>query len=155
MNAANPGNPQFKKTTGDAARALGIRLEIIELKEPSELRDAFARLRLLRVDGVAIIPDAILSSESVATMIAELARENKLPSIGDLSFADAGGLFGFSEDYSATARLSARFVDQILKGTPPGELPAEQSRDYKVCCQPKDSEGIEHHHPANAARPCR
>jgi hypothetical protein len=45
--------------------------------------------------------------------------------MGELRFPDAGGLFGISEDYPAMARLSARFVDQILKGTPPGDLAVE------------------------------
>jgi putative ABC transport system substrate-binding protein len=73
-----------------------------------------------------------LSSDTVAATIAELARANKLPIVGDLKFFDAGGLFGFSEDYVAMARLSARYVDHILKGTPPGDLAAEHARDYKV-----------------------
>src|SRR5262249_23738594 len=118
MNASNPGNPQFKKAVDDAARALGIKLEVIEIKHQSELPNAFARMRLFGVNGLGIIPDAVFSSESVAAMIAELALANKLPSVGDLVFAKAGGLFGFSEDYPAMARLSARFVDQILRGTP-------------------------------------
>lgn len=75
MNAANPGNPQFKTSTNDAARALGIKLEIIEINDQSDIPNAIDRMKLLGVDGLAIIPDAILSSESIAKMIAELARD--------------------------------------------------------------------------------
>jgi putative tryptophan/tyrosine transport system substrate-binding protein len=52
--------------------------------------------------------------------------------VGNLPFAEDGGLFGFSEDYSAMARLAARFVDQILKGIPRGDLAAEYATEYKV-----------------------
>jgi putative ABC transport system substrate-binding protein len=132
LSAGNPGNPRFRSLLLKASEALGIRLEIMELKDPSELPDAFAHMSLIRVDGLAITPDPVWSSKSIAATIAELARAHKLPSIGDLNIVEAGGLFGFSEDYVASARLSARFVDQILKGTPPGDLAAEEARDYKV-----------------------
>jgi len=142
MNASNPGNPRFKRVMLKASEALGVRLEIIELKEQSELPDAFARMRLLGVDGLAITPDPVLSSDTVAATIAELARANKLPAVGDLNFSDAGGLFGFSEDWAAMAKLSARFVGQILKGAAPGELAAEYARDYKVVINLKTAKAL-------------
>src|SRR5262249_5113235 len=77
LNAANPANPLFRKGVDDAARALGINLEIIEVKEPSELADAFDRMRSRGVSGVAIIPDAVFSAK--AETIVELARIHKLP----------------------------------------------------------------------------
>lgn len=67
---------------------------------------------------------------------------SKLPSLGDLVFVEAGGLFGFSEDYVAAARLSGRFVDQILKGTPPGDLAAEHARGYKVVVNLKTAKAL-------------
>jgi hypothetical protein len=80
MNASNPGNPVFRRSAGDAARVLAIKLEIIEVKDQSELPDAFGRMRLLRVEGLAIIPDPVLDSNSV--QIAQLARGTKAPMCG-------------------------------------------------------------------------
>jgi putative ABC transport system substrate-binding protein len=142
LNASNPGKQRFRSDLLKASEALGTRLEIIELKEQSELPDAFARMRLLGVEGLAIIPDPIFGSDTVAATIAELARANRLAAVGDLKFSNAGGLFGFSEDWAAMARLSARFVDQILKGARPGDLAAEHARDYKVAINLKTAKAL-------------
>jgi putative ABC transport system substrate-binding protein len=131
MNATNPGNPFFRKETDYAARTLGITIEIIEVKDRSELADAIDRMASLGVAGLAIIPDPVLGTTSAT--IAELALKHKLPSVGEArGFVNAGGLFAFEEDYSAMARRSARYVDQILKGTAPGDLAVELSLALKL-----------------------
>jgi putative ABC transport system substrate-binding protein len=130
LNAANPLN-QFMRPVDDAARALGVKLEIVELKEQSGLADAIGRLASLGVGGVVIAPDPVFSSNLEA--IAELARAHKLPSVGDdRAFVNAGGLFALSINYPAMAKHSARFVDKILKGTAPGDLAVEQPTEFKV-----------------------
>jgi len=131
MNATNPGNPHFKKAVDDAGRALGFKVEIMEVKGQSELADAFSRMGSLGVEGVVITPDPVLGSHRAE--IAELARLHKLPSVGDgRGFIDAGGLFALATNYHAMAKRSAWFVDRILKGTAPGELAAEQPTEYKL-----------------------
>jgi putative ABC transport system substrate-binding protein len=131
MNAINPGNPHFKKVMDNAGRALGVKVEFIEVKERSELADAFNRMESLGVEGLAIIPDAVLSSYFPTIM--ELARLHKLPAVGDgRGFIYQGGLLALSRNYPAMAKRSASFVDQILKGTAPGDLPAEQHTEFKL-----------------------
>ena len=131
MNASNPGNPHFKKAVDDAGRTLGFKVEFIEVKHQSELADAFGRMESLGVEGLAIIPDPLLGANFTA--IAELARLHKVPSVGDNpGFLDAGGLLAFWSNYQAMAKRTAWFVDQILKGTAPGELAAEQPTEYKL-----------------------
>jgi putative ABC transport system substrate-binding protein len=130
MNATNPGNPLFKGSANDAARALGVKLEIIEVKDQSEIADAIDRMGSLGVEGLVIINDPVLGS-NLATIV-ERARIHKLPSVGEAGFVNAGGLFGFSQDYPAMARRSAWHVDQILKGTAPGDLAAERSTVYSL-----------------------
>jgi len=131
MNATNPGNPLWREVVNDAARALHINLEIIEVKEPSEFADAFDRMRSLGVQGVGINLDPVFASN--AAMIAELALRDKLPSVFDnADFVAAGGLFAFTNDYAYLARRSASYVDQILKGAAPGDLAMEQGNVYKL-----------------------
>jgi putative ABC transport system substrate-binding protein len=130
MNAANPGNPLFKRLAVDTAHALGIKLEIIEVKNQSEIADAVDRMVSLGVEGLVIINDPVLGS-NVATIV-ERARKYKLPSVGEDGFFNAGGMFGFSQGYPAMARRSAWHVDQILKGTAPGDLAAERSTMYRL-----------------------
>jgi putative ABC transport system substrate-binding protein len=80
---------------------------------------------------LVINPDPVFYSNAAA--IAGLARVHKLLSVGDdRNFVDAGGLLALSVNYPAMARGSARFVDQILKGTAPGDLAAEQPTEFKV-----------------------
>jgi putative ABC transport system substrate-binding protein len=130
LNPTNPLN-QFMRPVDDAARVLGVKVEIVELKELSRLADAISRMASLGVGGVVIAPDPVFSSNLAA--IAGLARAHKLPSVGDdRGFVDAGGLFALSINYPAMAKHSARFVDQILKGTAPGDLAAEQPTEFKI-----------------------
>lgn len=130
MNVSNPGNPHFRIEVDNVARVLGIKVEIIELKEQSELADAFIRMGSLGVEGLAVIPDPVLASNAAA--IAQLARLRKLPTVGDRAFLDAGGMLGLSANYRAMAKRSAWFVDRILKGTAPGDLAAEQATEFKL-----------------------
>ena len=130
MNASNPSNPSYKSVVIDFARALGIKLEIIEVKGPSEFADAFSRMRSVGVEGVTYAPDPVFGSNLAA--IAELARLHKFPSVGDQGFISAGGLIEIGPDYVGMAKRSASFVDQILKGTAPGDLPAELPTDFKL-----------------------
>jgi putative ABC transport system substrate-binding protein len=131
MNASNPGNPRWKRVVDDAAGALGIKVEIIEVKGPSEFADAFSRMKSVGVEGVTYTGDPVFSSNIAA--IAELARLHKFPSVGDLSgFISAGGLIAIGPNYVGMAKRSASFVDQILKGMAPGDLPAEQPTDFKL-----------------------
>jgi putative tryptophan/tyrosine transport system substrate-binding protein len=141
FHAANPGNSHFRRIVDGAAASLGIKVEIIDVKEPSELPDVFNRMAPLGVEGVAIIPDPVLGSHLAE--IAELARLHKLPSVGDgRDFVDAGGLLALSWNYPAMAKRSAWFVDQILKGTTPGDLPAEQGTEFKLFANLKTAKAL-------------
>jgi putative ABC transport system substrate-binding protein len=131
MNANNPATPFIRKNAVAGARTIGVELEVIELKELSELAVAFDHLRSLGVDGVSINADPFFFSNPAP--FAELALAHGLPSGGDdSSFAKAGGLLAASPDYAACARRAARFVDDILKGAAPGDLAAELSMDFQV-----------------------
>jgi putative tryptophan/tyrosine transport system substrate-binding protein len=131
MNATNSGNPVWRRGADYVARTLGINIEIIEVKDQSELPDAIDRMRSLGVAGLVIFNDIVLDSN--AATIAKLALTHKLPSVGaGRWFVDAGGLFAYDEGYDAMARRSAWYVDQILKGTAPGDLAAEQTAVYRL-----------------------
>ena len=129
MNATNPGNPLWRLEAHDAARILGMKLAIIEVKDQSELADAVDRMGSLGVEALAIIPDPVLSSN--AQIIAELARIHKLPTVFDGTLP-IGGLLAFTNDYVYLMRRSASYVDQILKGAAPGDLAMEEGRVYKL-----------------------
>jgi putative ABC transport system substrate-binding protein len=131
FNATNPGNAEFRRIVEEAATRLGIKVEIIEVKESSELAEAFRRMRSYGAQGGAVIADPLFSSN--LPMISRLAREHRIPTVADgRDFAQHGGLLAQFVDYGVLARRSAWYVDQILKGTPAGDLPAEQTTEYKL-----------------------
>jgi putative ABC transport system substrate-binding protein len=131
MNVTNPGNPIYRSVARDAARTLGITVEIVEVGEPSKFADAFDRMASQGVEGVVITGDPVFASNAAA--IAKLARLHRLASAGDgRFFVDAGGLFAYSTNYVAMVRRSAWYVDQILKGISPRDLPAEQATEFKL-----------------------
>jgi putative ABC transport system substrate-binding protein len=133
MNATNPNNLRLRMGALFVARELGIKLAIIEVKDQSELADAFGRMGPLGVEALAINPDPVLGTNANAATIAKLARSHKLPTVGEgPDFVDSGGLFELSDDYLAMARRSAWYVDQILKGMAPRDLPAELSRVIRL-----------------------
>ena len=141
MHASNPANPHAKKLVEDAGRAHGFNVEFIELKEESELADAFGRMRSLRAEGIVALPDVVLGSSAAA--IAELARLHRLPSVGDgHPFVNAGGLFAFWVNLSAMAKHSAWYVDSILRGAHPGDLPAEQATEFKLLVNMKTAKEL-------------
>ena len=131
MNATNPATPYMRKNSVDGARTIGVELEVIELRELSELAAAFDRLGSLGVDGVVIAADPVFLSNPAP--FAELALSHKLPSVGDdPSYAKAGGLISRSANYLAIAPRCTRFVDEILKGAAPGDLAVELTVDYEL-----------------------
>jgi putative ABC transport system substrate-binding protein len=113
-------------------------VEIIEVKDPSELADAFDRMRSLGVEGLAINPDPVLGSNAVTAMIAELARIHKLATVGD----DKSFSFAFTNDYVGMARRSASYVGQILKGISPGDLAMEQGKVFKLLVNLKNAKEL-------------
>src|SRR5262245_14809055 len=119
FNATNPGNAEFRRIVEEAASQLGIKVDIIEVKELSELAEAFRRMQSYGAQGAAVIADPLFNSN--LPMISRLAREHRIPTVGDGDFAKHGGLLAQFVDYLVLARRSAWYVDQILKGTPPGD----------------------------------
>ena len=131
VNAANPGNPHFRRAIEDAAGALGIKVEILEVKQQSELAEAFRRMDSYGSLGVAILGDPLFVS--TWPTIIQLARQHRVPTVFDTAaFVQQGGLFALSPNYHSLAKRAAWYVDQILKGTPAGDLPAEQATEYKL-----------------------
>jgi putative tryptophan/tyrosine transport system substrate-binding protein len=140
FNATNPANPLWRSQVKDAAGQLGITVHVVEVKEPLEFADAFRRMISLGAQGLAVIPDPVFNSNG--PRIVELALQNGLPTVGDGAFAEAGGLSAYSFNYEALARRSAWYVDRILRGDAPGDLPMEEAREYKLIINLKTAKAL-------------
>ncbi len=109
-----------------AAAPLSLIVEVARAQSPSEFGLAFASMAKSRVDSVVVTEDGEFAASFRA--IATLALANKLPSIGAREYAEAGGLIG----YGVNILGLYRFVDRILKGAKPADLPIEQPTKFEL-----------------------
>jgi putative tryptophan/tyrosine transport system substrate-binding protein len=107
------------------AKALGVELEPFEVRGPVDFESAFSAWTSKQIGAVVVGDHAFLVAGSDA--IAALAAKHRLPSIGPLELAASGGLMAYGVNFSDMFRRAAVFVDKILKGTRPGDIPVEQA----------------------------
>jgi putative tryptophan/tyrosine transport system substrate-binding protein len=121
----------FEEDTMYAAKLLGVALVIRQVRKPSELDEAIHQMKAEGAQAVFVLPDMVFAHE--AKRIADLALAEKLPvmSWGGW-FTEAGGLMAYSADYARLVRRLAVYVDKILKGDQPGNLPIEQADRFEL-----------------------
>jgi putative ABC transport system substrate-binding protein len=126
-HAADPAAPLFIEQTRIAANKFGIGLQRVAVNGPEDFERAFAEMVRERAEVVIVQPIFLQVSEH-ARRIAELATQTRLPSISDYmeEFVAQGGLMSYGASRADLYRRAAAFVDRILKGASPGELPIEQ-----------------------------
>ena len=125
INPANAGSPLQLQTMRATARALKLDLEAQEVRSAAELAPAFSKIAQGRFDAIVVPTDSLFRAN--ADDIAHRVAMQKLPSIGSREFAVAGGLMGYGPDANDLYRHAAYFVDRILRGAKPGELPIERA----------------------------
>jgi putative ABC transport system substrate-binding protein len=132
LNPDNPGSaPQLREAEA-AARALGVRLQTLEARGPQEIDSAFAAMTRERAGALVILNDAILGLNQ-GKQIAELAAKSRLPAVQGLpEYADLGGLMAYGANLLELERRAATFVDKILKGAKPADLPVEQPSKFEL-----------------------
>jgi putative ABC transport system substrate-binding protein len=140
-NPANPGSaPQVREAEG-AARALGVRLQTLEARDPQEIDSAFAAMTKERAGALVVLSDAILLNQR--RQIAELAAKSRLPAVYTLrEHAEAGGLMAYGANPLDLERRAATYVDKILKGAKPADLPVEQSTKFELIINLKTAKAL-------------
>jgi putative ABC transport system substrate-binding protein len=113
-----------------AAAPLSLRVEVARAQSPSEFNLAFAAMNKSGVDSVVVTEDGEFAASF--RPIAALALANRLPSIGAKEYAEAGGLIGYGVNILGLYRRAAYFVDRILKGAQPADLPIEQPTKFEL-----------------------
>ena len=130
----NPLNSAAKAgidTIQGAARALGVELQLLEVRQPENLANAFSALTPWRSGGVLVLSDPVFGSQ--LPRLAKLAAAQRLPAIYLRSeFAEAGGLLAYGPSFADNYRRAATYVDKILKGTKPADLPVEQPTKFDL-----------------------
>jgi putative ABC transport system substrate-binding protein len=130
-NSGNPVAEPELRSTQEAARTLKLDLQSIGVKDPGAVERAVTSMTRERADALIVLSDAAFLGRR--RQIAELVAANRLPTIfwtGD--YAKVGGLVGYGPDGVAIARRAARYVDKILKGAKPRDLPIEQPTKFEL-----------------------
>jgi len=140
-NAANPANAPVWQETQAAARALGLLLHSQEVRGPQDFEGALARTAQVRPDALLVLVDSLISMHH--QHIAEFATQQHLPSVFDIREpVVAGGLMSYGPSIPDLYRRAATYVDKILKGTKPADLPVEQPRKFELVLNLKTAKAL-------------
>jgi putative tryptophan/tyrosine transport system substrate-binding protein len=140
----NPDTPTYARAIADlkaVAPSLSIDLSFMSARTPEEIGPAFAAANRAHAQALYIIPDAFFSAHRVTLL--KLALKARLPVIyGERHFADAGALMSYGPNVDDLFRRSAEYVDKILKGAKPGDLPIEQPTKFEFVINLKTAKAL-------------
>jgi ABC-type uncharacterized transport system substrate-binding protein len=140
-NPANASNvPQLREAEA-AAPALGLRLQPLEASGPEQIDRAFAAMTRERVDGLIVLVDGVLIDNRAK--ITRLAEEHRLPAVyGIKEPVETGGLMCYGANPADLNRRAATYVDKILKGAKPADLPVEQPTKFELVINLKTAKAL-------------
>jgi ABC-type uncharacterized transport system substrate-binding protein len=140
-NPANPANAGYLQTLQDAAQRLGVTLHPQGVQDPNQFESAFAAMATARARALIVFPDPL--TVRYRGQIVELAATHRLPAMYGLQeFVHAGGLMAYGSNVSLMCRRAAIYVDKILKGTKPGDLPVEQFTQFELVINLKTAQAL-------------
>jgi putative ABC transport system substrate-binding protein len=140
-NAGYPGKASELENTQVAARALGVMLHSVEVRGPGDFDAAFAAIAGRRPDALITFSDALTLNHQ--RRIVDFATQHRLPMISEgKEFAVAGGLMTYGASLPDLFRRAAYYVDRILKGAKPGDLPVEQPVKFELVINLKTAKAL-------------
>jgi ABC-type uncharacterized transport system substrate-binding protein len=141
FHSANPANALVLKETEDAAQLLGLKLKTLEVRGSSELDKVIGVVKRDRSQAINFLPSTIFLSER--KKIATLVANSQLPAMYyDRLFVEAGGLTSYGPNLADLYRREAVYVDKILKGAKPADLPVEQPMKFEFAINLKTAKQI-------------
>jgi putative tryptophan/tyrosine transport system substrate-binding protein len=124
-----------------AARALGVRLQFAEARGPADFDRAFSDMTGARAGALTVLTSAMFTNER--RRLVDLAAKHRLPAVYTWrEFVDAGGLMSYGPDLPDLFRRAATYVDKILKGAKPGDLPVEQPTKFELVINLKTAKAL-------------
>jgi putative ABC transport system substrate-binding protein len=140
-NPANPGHTVAIKNIKEAADAIGVELGLQQVREPNQFDAAFQLMVEGRAEALLVIADA--QFQIYRARLAELAANNRLPTMhGFREYVEAGGLMSYGPNIGAGVRHGAHFVNRILRGAKPADLPVEQPTKFDLVINMKTARAL-------------
>lgn len=130
-NRDNPATDRSWRVAQDAAKMLGVRVKLTEARRPDEIEAAFAAIAKQQPGALLVMVDAMLVSQR--QRVADLAAKHRLPAMYPFrEFVEVGGLMSYGASLQDNYRRAAIYVDKILKGAKPGDIPVEQPTKFEL-----------------------
>lgn len=140
----NPGSPAAGLSlaqTQAAAQSLGMQILPIELRKPADFASAFSSITAAHADALIVTPDPMLYNEH--PKIVAFAAASKLPALyPEREVAQSGGLMAYGPSIPASFRRAAAYVDKILRGAKPADLPVEQPTKFDLTINIKTAKAL-------------
>ena len=139
--STQPGSAQALKEVELAAEALGVKLQFLDILGPHDIESAFGAAAKGRAEALLVLNSPVFNAQR--TQIIDLAAKNRLPTIfWAPEFVEAGGLMTYGVSFSDLYRRAAVYVDKILKGATPADLPVEQPTKFELVINLKAAKQI-------------
>jgi putative ABC transport system substrate-binding protein len=140
-NPANQGNARAIRNVKVTAQSLGVQLQFLEARGPEEFEGAFAAIAREGAGALLVVPDSVLGLHRVRLL--DFAARRRLPAMYGLrEYTEAGGLMSYAVDVRDSFRRAATYVDKILKGAKPGDLPIEQPTQFELVINLKTAKAL-------------
>ena len=140
INPANASSAMQVEAIRVAANALKLELLVVDVRSAKEFGEIFSAMAQEHIDAVVVATDTLFRANAIE--VANLVAKQRLPSIGPKEFAAVGGLIGFGADDAGLYRHAAYFVDKILKGAKPGDLPIELPTKFQLVINLKTAKAL-------------
>ena len=140
-NPTTPGNALASREAEIAARALGLQLQLLEARSLDDFDSAFAAMTTRRAGALLVLGDVMFTTHRIR--LADLAAKSRLPAIyGEREHVEAGGLMSYGAITAELFRRAATYVDKILKGAKPADLPVEQPTKFELVINLKTAKAL-------------
>ena len=140
-NMTNPASAANWRQLDVTARSLGLEPQLLDVRHPEDFARAFDAATKQRADALVVANDTL--TQSNLRRIVDLSATHRLPAIyASREFVDAGGLFAYGAKQSDLYRRAASYVDKILKGAKPADLPVEQPTTYELVVNMKTAKAL-------------
>ncbi len=141
LNLANQSHAPTLKNIQTAAQRANIKVLPVEARTPQEIETAFSVMSREKTRAVIVVGDGVFSQQ--VRQIAELATKHRLPSIYVIrEYVEAGGLMSYGQNFAEIYRRAATYVDKILKGARPDDLPVEQPTKFELIINGKTAKAL-------------
>jgi putative ABC transport system substrate-binding protein len=140
-NPANQSHALAIDSVIGAARAMGVQLQFLKAGGPNEFDNAFAAMSRERAEALLVVLDPFFGFHRAR--LSDLAAKSRLPAMyGSREYSEAGGLMSYGADFRHNFRRSATYVDKILKGAKPADLPVEQPTKFELVINLKTAKAL-------------